>query len=183
MGSAALGRDIPLTETFSAVHQEGIQYMSSGRRIVDNKTEEEDYTVAWDVLSRDRTGASNAFLVTAETIGDVIKATQLLFDGLRAADKPVSSYGVNSKSHWLAVYLGSGSSSPSKWKVERVTVDGTTIRLIYRHPQNTGGTEDIVRYYYWVPLGPLDDGAYTVELYDADLKAVTLMRRVEVKRR
>jgi hypothetical protein len=41
-------------------------------------------------------------------------------------------------------------------------------------------TADIHYYYYWVPLGKLDDGVYNLELFDTDLKAVTLMRRVEI---
>jgi len=37
------------------------------------------------------------------------------------------------------------------------------------------------QYYYWVPLGKLDDGIYKLDLYDTTLKDVTLSRRVEIE--
>lgn len=183
IAGVAAGRDIPLSEIFSTVRQDGMQNTGTGQRVVDGKTVEEDYAIAMEALSRDKEGSSNACIVTGDNVGDAIKATRRVFDGFYAADKAVSFFGVKSNSHWLSVYLGCGSSSPLKWDVERVSVNGNMIRLTYRHPQPAGGTEDVVRYYYWVPIGDLDDGAYSLELYDADLKAVTLMRRVEVKRR
>jgi hypothetical protein len=89
---------------------------------------------------------------------------------------------VVSGNNWLVAYLGCGHSRPPNWVVDRATVDGNTVRLTYRKPQAKWETGDVVRYYYWVPIGVLDDGAYNLELYDADLKIVTLMRRAEVKR-
>ncbi len=182
-GRLAASREIPLAEVFSTVRQEGLQYVGSGRRIVDGKMVAQDYATAMDSLTRDRGGASNSFIVDASTIGDAIKATQRVLAGYRSADKPVPSFNVETGSYWLAVYLGCGQSEPRRWIVESVTVSGSTIRLAYRQPQAKGQTTDIVHYYYWVPIGAVDDGAYTLELYDTDLKAVTLMRRVEVKRR
>jgi hypothetical protein len=179
----AAGREIPLSEIVSTVHQDGMQYISSGRRIVDGKTVEEDYAVAMEALSRDKEGSSNVFIATGGSVGDAIKATQRVFAGFHSADNAVSAYGVDPSNYWLAVYLGCGSSSPLRWDVQGVSVYGNTIRMTYRRPKSYGGTEDVVRYYYWTPIGVLDDGAYNLELYDADLKAVTLMRRVEVKRR
>jgi len=182
-GCRAVSREIPLTDIVSTVRQEGLQRIDSGRRIVDGKTVEQDYAAALDALARVHSGASNAFIVDASIIGDAIKATKHILAGSRLADKPVPSLNVETGNNWLAVYLGCGHSEPRRWVVEGATVSGNTIRLTYRQPQAKVQTMDVVPYYYWVPIGVLDEGAYTLELYDDDLKAVTLMRRVEVKRR
>jgi hypothetical protein len=182
-GCQTSGREIPLKEIVSTVRQEGSKYIGSGRRIVDGKEVEEDYASAMSELTRSRMGASNALIVDGNTIGDAIKATQLALAGFRPADRPVPSFNVETGNNWLAVYLGCGHSEPRKWVVEGATVDGNTIRLAYRAPAAKVQTADVVFYYYWVPIGALDDGVYDLELFDNDLNAATLMRRVEVKRR
>jgi hypothetical protein len=79
------------------------------------------------------------------------------------------------------VFLGISGSSPTHWLVDSVKVQGEQVRFSY-HVQGTGArTKDIHHYYYWVPLGALKRGRYTLELYDATLNEVTLMRRVDVK--
>jgi hypothetical protein len=179
----AASREIPITDIVSTVGQEKLQHVDSGRQIVDGKTVEQDYAKAIEALERDRGGASSIFLVDAANLSDAIKATQRVLVGFRSADKPVPSFNVETGNNWLAVYLGCGHSNPRKWIVESALVNGSTIRLTYRHPKTGFQTADVVHYYYWVPIGALDDGAYNLELYDSDLKGVTLMRRVEVKRR
>ena len=181
VASQTAGREIPLSDIVSTVRQEGLQYIGSGRRQVAGKVVEEDYASAMEEIMRSRGGASNAFLVDASTIGDAVKATARIVAGYRSADNPVPFSNV-SGSNWLVVYLGCGHSQPTKWVVDRLTVDGNTVRLIYRKPQAKFQTTDVVFYYYWIPVGGLDNGTYDLRLYDADLKVVTLMRRVEVKR-
>jgi hypothetical protein len=126
-------------------------------------------------------GASNAFLVDAANLNDAIGATGRILLGSRAADIPASSeLGPVSGSQWLVAFLGAAHSSPVRWTVENVTVTENRIRLTFRKPESAIATSDVHRYYYWVPLGKLAPGTYEVELFDADEKAVTLMRRVKV---
>jgi hypothetical protein len=128
-------------------------------------------------------GASNVFLVEAEGINDAVKASFDVFLGSLRAATPATVSTTKQKRpiHWLAVYLGPGPSTPVWWTVEGATVQGNTVRLTYRQSRPQPATEDVHRYYCWVPLGKLAPGAYSVELFDADEKAVTLMRRVKVE--
>jgi hypothetical protein len=168
--SQAASREIALSEVLSTGTQKGLQRVPSDRGLED----------AMRRLDLRHDGSSNALLVDAPNVSDAVNATARVLTGFRAADTPVP-YGKLSGINWLVVYLGSGHSSPTKWIVENVTVDGNRIRLTYRDPRVGHGTGDSRPYYFWVPLGTLDAAAYNVELYDSVLDAVTLMRRVEVK--
>jgi hypothetical protein len=127
-------------------------------------------------------GASNAFLVDAANLNDAVGATGRILLGSRAADIPASNeLGPVSGRQWLVAFLGAAHSSPVRWVVEKVAVTENNIRLTYHKPESAIATSDIHRYYYWVPLGKLAPGTYQVELFDADEKAVTLMRRVKVE--
>lgn len=127
-------------------------------------------------------GSSNAFLVDAANAIDAIAATSTVLIGERTADVPAMLDTANPKSgtFWLFVYLGTGSSRPIKWSVEGVGMRGTSIELKYRKSKPSGGTEDSVRYCYWIPLGGLSPNIYEVRLVDAENNSVSLMRRVEV---
>ena len=127
-------------------------------------------------------GSSNVFLVDAKKFRDALDASTNVLFGSRSAntaatqDKPKPARG----SHWLVAYLGTAPSSPTWWSVESVSVDKSKVVLSYRKTKPRPATRDVRRYYYWIPLGKLDPGAYELELIDADTGTVTLMRRVEV---
>jgi hypothetical protein len=128
-------------------------------------------------------GASNLFLVDAPTIEDAVRASALVFAGARAADVPLPLNMPDPPrgNNWLVVFLGIRGSSPTNWLVDSITVNGNVIRFSY-HQQGSGAeTANLHAYHYWVPLGKLDSGFYTLELYDTKQSMVTLMRRVEVK--
>lgn len=173
-------REIPPSEVFATVEREGFKHISSGKRIVENKIVEEDYASAMSAINKVDGKASNIFLVDAKNINDAVKATSLVIIGYLRADKPMRPKKGEGSGKWLVVYLGRGHSSPLKWKAESVKVDEKTIRFTYREPEAGAQSGDIVKYYYWVPIGELDSGAYNLELHDSGLKKVTLSRRVEV---
>jgi hypothetical protein len=180
LASQAASREIPLSEIFSTGGQKGLQRVPPDTQIVDGKVAGK--VSATIELERRHDGSSNAFLVDAPKIGDAVNATARVLTGFRAADTPVPPLSILTGINWLVVYLGSGHSNPTKWIVESVTVDGNKIRLTYRKPKVVGPqTLDGRPYYFWVKLDALDAAAYNLELYDSELKAVTLMRRVEVK--
>lgn len=138
----------------------------------------------WRILTETKGGASNAFLVDATNASDAISASLSVLIGSGGVEIPVP---VNKPDpmrgqYWLVVYLGSGPSNPVSWTVEDVVVDQNAVKLRYRTPKPQPATDDIRRYYYWVPLGKLDQETYEIQLFDADKSVVTLMRRVEVTR-
>jgi hypothetical protein len=180
VASQCIALDIPLSDVTSTLRYEGMKYIGSGRRSDGTKTVVEDYADAMSRLLASTGGASNVILVDANSINDAVKATARVLAGVRSADKPAISWNTVSGKHWLLVYLGCGHSNPHKWVVESILIKGNVIRFRYRKPRSSFETADIQHYYYWVPIGKLENGVYTLELYDSGLKSVTLMRRVEI---
>lgn len=124
-------------------------------------------------------GASNVFLVRGEGVAAAVKATWYVFTHGISADKPASAdYPPKSDEMWLVAYLGVEGSGPPAYRVQSVEVSGEDIRLTYKHPGASDSDEH--PYFYWVPLGRLVPGTYKLQLFDADQKQVTLMRRVRV---
>jgi len=128
-------------------------------------------------------GGSNAFIVDGTNLYDALWASSSILNGSRRADTParVGPHNPDGGTYWLVAYLGSGPSNPTWWTVEGVNVDKGKVVLSYRESKPRPATDDIRRYYFWVPLGKLVPGAYEVQLFDVDKRAVTLMRRIEVR--
>jgi hypothetical protein len=180
IASKCIAHDIPLSEVASNREQKGLKYIGSGVKLVDGKIVEEDYATALASLGKFRGGASNIFLVDANNIAELLRATSFALSDFHPAYEPVQSSHIVTGNNWLAVYLGCAASESPRWEVQSVSVDKNTIRFTYRQPKRLYSSRDVVFYYYWVPIGALKDGAYNLELYDSGLKSVTLMRRVEI---
>jgi hypothetical protein len=173
------GRSIPLSEILSTSPQKNV------RRIEDILSKDGNHQAASEYLRqilRCSNGSSNVFLVDSTTASDAIAASATILSGSHTADTPAVVDTPNPKrgSIWLVAYLGTGSSSPIKWTVERVRVHGTKVELIYRKSKPSPGTEDSIRYFYLVPLNTLTSNVYELQLINAETNTVTLMRRVEV---
>jgi hypothetical protein len=128
-------------------------------------------------------GSSNVFLVDAPTFSDAITATIKIVARGYTADSPLllDQPDPTRVNHWLVVYLGVAGSEPVRWIIDSVFIESGIVRFNYHEDPIGGQTRDVNQYYYWVPLGKLDDGVYKLELYDGGLKDVTLSRRVEIK--
>lgn len=184
--AGAEGVSIPLKAVLTTSSQEGMlrvrdAFPLKGIDAVANKAVHHHLK---GILQASDGGASNVFLVDAATPGDAVKASSSVLVGARSAEiaEPINRGQLPIRgSHWLVAYPGSGSSSPPLWKVDEISVSETTVTVKYRRPQAGIRTMDIAPYYYWAPLGKLTPGAYSVELYDANAQAMTLMRRVIVK--
>ena len=109
------------------------------------------------IIQDSKGGASNAFLVDAMGKNAAIAASVSVLVGSRTADSAVT---VNTPhplrgSHWLVVYLGTGPSNPTCWKVVEARVEGKTITFSYLKSPPSPASKDLHRYYYWVPLNEL----------------------------
>jgi hypothetical protein len=180
--SHAVSREIPLSEIASTVSQKNLKYLT-GYRMVDGKPVTEDYAGPLNGVLSSQSGASNAFIVDGRNITEALTASGKVVSAFRSASRPEIPEYTPTGSHFLVAFLGCGPSEQATWIVDRVTLEDQVIRLTYREPKAQYVTRDIRHYYYLVPLGSLKDGVYTIELYDADLKSATLVRRVEVKRK
>ena len=171
---------IPLTEVVAASSQDGLQHI---HEILQDKQENKSTLGYFKKIVERSPGASSVFLVDAESLPDAINASASVFAGSKSAATPVpaSKQKAVRGNQWLVAYLGTAHSDPMRWIVKSVSTDKGQIRLSYQEPESFIGTADSYPYFYWVPLGKLKPGTYQVELYDADEKAVTLMRRVVVE--
>jgi hypothetical protein len=167
-------RVIPLKDIYSTNRQKGLQRVSKG--------EDEPYARELLELRRGlRTGASNVLLVRGKDFRTAVKASWLAFTGGRTAVRPVvPDEGSKGAPLWLVGYLGISGSSPPDLLVQSAERKGNTIRLSYFRPKDGADSRDLHHYLVWVPLGELKAGSYTLELFDANKKEVTLLRRVGV---
>lgn len=174
---------IPLASILTTSPQEG---MLQAREVFRGQSKNRKNVVTSryleKILQGTKGGASNVFLVDATNVSDAVKASSRVIVGSRSANTsaPVNTPNPIRGNYWLVAYLGSGPSSPTWWTVEKVGRSGSQVRVTYRRSQPSAATSDVHEYYYWVPLGALDLGIHELELYDAERKVVSLMRRVEV---
>jgi hypothetical protein len=177
---------IPLSSILSTSGQGDLQSTSSGYRMVEG---EKVYVVPTGAALQHLTeitkgnGATNVFVVDAPDDISAIGLSSNVFAGYRSANVPVtlSKPDPPRGNHWLVVYLGIAGSGPVRWLVESVFVEKGRIRFNYHRDPSGISTADIHYYYYWVPVGKLNDGVYYLELYDTNLRAITLARRIEVE--
>ena len=180
------GIPIPLSSILSTSGQKDLQTATSTYRMVDG---EKVYVVPTGAALEKLyevtrgSGATSIFLVDAPNDVSAVALSGDVFAGYRSANVPVTLNKPNPPrgNHWLVVFLGIAGSGPTRWFVDSVTVDEGEIRFNYHRNPIGSSTADIHYYYYWVPLGKLDDGVYNLELYDSELRAVILMRRVEIQ--
>jgi hypothetical protein len=177
---------IPLSSILSTSGQEEMQGTTSAVRMIDG---EKEYVVpTGEALQRffevtKGNGATNIFLVDAPNDVSAIAVSATVFAGYRSVGVPVTLNQSNPPrgNHWLVVSLGVAGSSPTRWLVDSVTVNQGKIRFSYHKNAIGISTADIHNYFYWVPLGTCDYGVYYLELYETNLEAVTLSRRVEIQ--
>jgi hypothetical protein len=130
-----------------------------------------------------RGGISNIFLANADDIVQAVSATRRAFTSGMSAEVPVLPRLTEVRrpaAFWMVVFLGIRGSEPPALLVRSVERKGKVIRLGFQRYAGGGKTKDSHRYFIWVPLGKLDSGKYTLELFDAETKEVTLTRRVTV---
>lgn len=132
-----------------------------------------------------RIGLPCATLVAGKDFKEVIRATNRVFGSGIGGDVIVQGTG-DGRTLWLMAFLGNHSSTPAKYSVQRVEVDGRTVRLVYgksRNPLRLFHSCDHYPYLLWVNLDVLEAGAYKVELVDADSdEDVVASRKVVVKK-
>jgi hypothetical protein len=175
---------IPLASVHSTSHQKPLKPVSRGFNLQGNG--EKKYETSYghfleEIFKAYHTGAANVFLVRGDDIGAAISATWEVCVCRRRAERPSAPYEKGEhKSLWLVAFLGIAGSEPPHWEVRSVERKGRTVRLAFAPSETGSETNDEEQYFYWAPLGKLDPGACTLELYDEQEKAVVLTRRVVV---
>ncbi|MGD9635557.1 MAG: hypothetical protein AB7I57_16830, partial [Pirellulales bacterium] len=160
-------RVIPLSEIITTSPQKGLQHVREARIQTNGKWDPEVFLQQIHNVSK---GGSNTFIVDATNLYDALSASLDALTGPRRVDAPVllNRSEPERGSFWLVAYLGSGPSNPTWWAIDSVAVEKDKVVLAYHETKPRPATDDERHYYYWIPLGKLDPGAYEVQLFDSD---------------
>lgn len=165
---------IALSSVYSTSGQRGLKRVKAGLGKVADHAFEEMRRESLDC-------PSHIFLVGGKGFPEAMIATRWAMAGARDVDEPVQPDDQKpSPECWVVVYVGRAGSSPPAWLVKSVERTGTTIRVTISTPERDGSTKDLHEYLFWAPVGKLKEGTWTLELYMAEKKRVTLLRRVDV---
>lgn len=173
---AAEPRVVPLGEIVTNTGQRGMVPIRSLLRALPDARRQFEST---RLSSREAPSyATQVLLVKGDDFWTASQACWLGGDGSIRGDELLAR-NTTSDQHWLAAYLGGGSSTPTL-VVESLTVSEREVVFAYRKLPPGEQTCDIVTKWYWAPLGQLPVGLYQVKLFDLDKQRPTLVRYVEV---
>jgi hypothetical protein len=126
-----------------------------------------------------RIGASNVFLVCGNDFPGAIKNTWEVFGQGYPVEKVVSrDYKMEAENIWLVVFMGIKGSGGA-WQVKSVKQEGKSIRFSFFRGATQGAANENA-YFYWVPLGKLEPGFYSLEIVDDKEREISFMRRVQI---
>jgi mannose/fructose-specific phosphotransferase system component IIA len=159
---------IPLNTAYATFHQDGLKALDA---TVDN----DDLRQMLDEI---QAGPQRIVLCLGKDISGAVKNSRVSFS---MPERPVADIitGVED-TMWLAAFLGSDGSIPPAYKVRAIEVTGKTIRVSYERDESSGRTCDLCAYLIWAPLGRMEAGVYTLELFDALAGNVTETRPWQV---
>ena len=176
-------RNIPLESSYSTSGQKGLRLVGSGYFLQDDGTKKylEPCGSELEAISREAgsVGASNVFLVRGNDIAGAVRATRWVFTGGRSADvSTLADAEAKQAPVWAVVYFGRAPSEPPVWLIRAVELKAKTMRVTFLKRQ--GDVRESQQYFAWIPLGNVEPGVYTLELFDAEKKDAVLVRRVTI---
>ena len=65
---------------------------------------------------------------------------------------------------WAVVFAGRGGSGPTQYLLDRATVDKNSARILVSHPPVSYSTADVHEYWFFIPLGRINEGDYPIEV-------------------
>lgn len=122
------------------------------------------------------------FLVSGDNVAAAIEATRRFFTTDVTMDVPITpEKPLKDSSLWLVAYFGQAQSHPRVWTVRSVVKAKEKVQLVFQRADTSlGGTKDSRPYIFWVPLGKLDPGPYTLQAFDIEAKQVTMSQPVTI---
>lgn len=112
---------------------------------------------------------------------DVAAATHASTAGFAVPEGPMPVVTADTgDTLWIAVYLGRDGSMPPAYQVRAIAVTGKTLRVSYGHDAAPVRSCDLRDYLVWAPVGPVESGVYTLELFDVAAGDVTASRPWQV---
>jgi hypothetical protein len=161
-------RAIPLNTAYATFNQDGLKALDEA---VDNDHLRQ-------MLDQIQAGPQRIVLCEGKDVGKAVKSAGMSFT---MPDQPIPAVTIGTDDTvWLVAFLGADGSIPSAYKVRGIEVIGRTIRLSYERDDSSGRTCDLVGYLVWAPVGRMEAGVYTLELFDAAAGNVTVTRPWQV---
>ena len=157
-------RVIPVGSAYATFTQEGLKSLDEP---VDN-----------DVLSTIQEAPQQMVLCCGGDIGAAVKASAKSFSVAEEASPSI--VGSANETLWVAAYLGSEGSIPPAYRLRDIEVKGKTIRVAYERDESPVRSCDLRPYMFWVPVGQVEAGIYTLELFDKVAERATLTRPWQV---
>jgi hypothetical protein len=161
-------RIIPLSTVYATFNQEGL-------KSADEAAGSEDLA---QVLSAIREAPPQIILCVGTDIIAAVKSSTPSFS--TPEESALSMVGVKSDTMWVAAYLGSDGSIPLAFRIQAVEVRDKTIRIAYERDESPGRSCDVRAYVVWAPVGPVEAGSYTLELFNMAPDSVTVTRPCQV---
>jgi hypothetical protein len=126
----------------------------------------------------------NVFLVRGATIQEAVRTTKEALLGGWHVKWPVGypSGAKQEPSLWPFCNIGSPG-HPPRWRLKSASVVENRVRVVIARIPVQGAYPILTRGLIWIPLGPLPEGTYALELYDQDDSEPLLSRRVNVEQR
>ena len=157
-------RVIPLNRIYATFDQDDLKSADAAFEVA-------DYAEAMNVL---REGSGQIVLCDGKDIAAAVKGSMDVFT--LPADPMPSTFADSRSSFWVAAYFGAEGSMPPAFEVRSVEVTGMTIRVSFERMPASSRSCDLRDYMIWAPVGRLESGMYTLELFDVSANNVVLVR-------
>ena len=164
-------RIVPLTTVYATFNQEGL-------KSADEATGNE---ASAEILSDIRETTPRIVLCVGPDVIAAVKSSTPTFS--LPEESVLAMVGSPGNTMWVAAYLGTDGSLPSAYRIQAVEVRDKTIRIAYERVESPQRSCDLRAYLVWAPIGPVETGNYTLELFDMASDNVTATRlcRLTVK--
>ena len=157
-------RAIPLDTAYATFNQEGLKSLD------DTAANEQ----LGDIVSSIQDRPARMVLCVGSDVASAVTNSGMTFALPNNPTPAVTSTA--SDTVWLAAYLGTDGSMPAAYKVRAIEMTGKTIRVTFERDESSGRSCDLRAYLVWAPVGRVEAGTYTLELFDASTGSITASR-------
>jgi hypothetical protein len=169
-------REIPLKEIYTSSSQEGLSRLP----VIEAQSGYKDLEVVQKSLNNCL--LTTLFVVQGDDVATAIRDARYRLTGIvgreSRADRKAREESTRS---WLVLFLGIGPSAPNQWTIRSVEVFGERVQVnCDTSERKEYAVLDSCYYLYWIPLGELKKGPFTLQLVDAPSGSTLLLRKTTI---
>jgi hypothetical protein len=167
-------KEIPLNSVYFTDQQAGLKWLTLGEA---DKDLQKVMLEVFRAISK--LGASTVFLASGDNIREAFGSSWEALCHGAGTENLVKTENLKSNEAWLVVFFGI-QGGKGTWQITSVEIKDKQIRMSYKKPKRGAIVATMSGEMALAPLGKLEPGAYSVELFDADEQQAVLTRRVVV---